>query len=375
MSSAGFGSWAVAESPVTISYSLSAIEEIRRQAAEGFQKLARRGLEAGGILYGSRDGRSVSVMAVRPIQCEHARGPALLLSDRDRETLDRQVQSKPYDPLLEGMLCVGWFVSHTRSEIVLSDSDLEIYSKYFGAPWQVTLVIRPARGGGMRAGFFVREPDGTVRSDSSYQEFDLAAPVEPTETIEPLELDGPQFLPPPPRRSKWPWLVGWAVGVLILAMVLLQYFGVLSPRAVPISLSVAERDGQLQIQWDQNARPVTAAAQGSLTIVDGGDVHTVALTPPDLARGTFFYFRNSGDVQVRLVVTAPTGKKLGEEASRFLGRPPIEADPNEMQDLQRQRDELQAEVEQLKQQNQAAEERVQVLERTLRILQARLGLK
>ncbi len=439
MSHVRFASWAAAESPVTVEYSLVAIEEIRQEVAQGYQKLARGGIEVGGILYGARDGRTVSILAIRPIVCEHARGPAFLLSDNDREMLEEQIRQEREDPRLEGMLCVGWFLSHTRSDIMLSDSDLEIYSAYFGAPWQVTLVVRPGRGGSMRGGFFVREPDGAVRSDSSYLEFNLpdrlagvldrpsraerglpraesirsrlieriepeqvatltasgsagrlptcgvrtAPPTVPardemTRTIlppAPAALDGPQLLPPTRPRAKWPWLLGWVLAVAAIVVVLLQYTGVLAPATAPISLSVAERDGQLQIEWNRAAKPVTAAAGGSLAIVDGGDVRNVSLSPQDLARGNFVYQRVSGDVEVRMVLTTPTGKTLAEEASRFLGRPPVKLDPNQLQDLQRQRDELRAEVDRLKQQNGAQAERVQELERTLRVMQARLDVK
>src|SRR5580700_7138006 len=151
MSEARFGSWSASQSPVTIEYSLVAIEEIRQEVSEGFQRLSRGGVEVGGILYGSRDGRTVRVTAIRPIACEHARGPAFQLSDTDREMLSEQLECEPEDPHLADLICVGWFVSHTRSGIALTDLDQEIFSKYFPAPWQVTLVIRPGRGGTMRA--------------------------------------------------------------------------------------------------------------------------------------------------------------------------------------------------------------------------------
>jgi proteasome lid subunit RPN8/RPN11 len=414
MSDVRFASWAVAESPVTVEYSLVAIEEIRREVAQGFQKLARGGVEVGGILYGSREGRTVRVLAIRSIECEHARGPSFLLSDNDREALERQIRHEGEDPRLDGMICVGWFLSHTRSEIMLSDFDLEVYSTYFGAPWQVALVVRPGRSGGMRAGFFVREHDGTVRSENSYLEFSfpdrlagvLDRPPRPergpvdrlppayavgeggtatvpvrreiTRAMHPpvlATLDLPQQPPAARPRAKWPWLVGWVLAVAAIVLVLLQYVGVLSPHTATISLSVAERDGQLQIEWNHNAKPVTAAAGGSLAIVDGSDVRKVALSRDDLARGSFLYQRNSGDVEVRILVTTSAGEKLGEGESRFLGRPPVKVDANQLQDLQRQRDELQAEVDQLKQENGEQAARVQELERTLRIMQARLGAK
>src|SRR5690348_6059050 len=108
MSDVRFGSWSVAESPVAIEYSLVLIEEIRHEVSEGFQKLSRGGMEVGGVLYGTRDGRNVSALAVRPIACEHARGPAFLLSDTDRKALRRQMEEDESDPRLEGLICVGW---------------------------------------------------------------------------------------------------------------------------------------------------------------------------------------------------------------------------------------------------------------------------
>ena len=156
-----------------IEYSLVVIEEIRHQVAEGFQRLSRGGIEVGGVLYGTRDGRTVRVLAMRPIACEHARGPGFLFSDKDRVALNEQLVHDKEDPQLQDLISVGWFLSHTRSEIALTESDLEIYSIFFPAPWQVCLIIRPGRGGSMRAGFFVREADGTVRGERSYLEFNF----------------------------------------------------------------------------------------------------------------------------------------------------------------------------------------------------------
>src|SRR5580693_8515242 len=154
MSDTRFGSWSVAESPVTVEYSLVVIEEIRYEVAEGFQKLSRGGVEVGGVLYGAREGRTIRILAIRPIACEHARGPAFLLSDTDRQMLEQQLAHEAEDSRLADMICRGWYLSHTRSEIALAESDLEVYERHFSAPWQVTLIIRPGRGGSMRAGFF-----------------------------------------------------------------------------------------------------------------------------------------------------------------------------------------------------------------------------
>jgi proteasome lid subunit RPN8/RPN11 len=407
MSDVKFGTWSAQESPVAIEYSLVVIEEIRQEVTEGFQKLSRGGVEVGGALYGTRDGRSISIQAMRPILCEHARGPAFILSDNDKRALEEQLQRDPEDPRLEGMECLGWFLSHTRSDVMLSDSDLEIYTGYFGALWQVTMVVRPGRGGAMRAGFFVREQDGTVKCEKSYLEFSfpdrlagvldrpprsdrmpgerraapprrnedgLAPPLARNDSprLPQAAWDGPQLLPSPPPRAKWPWLVGWAALVIILAVVGIRYF-LLPSHVEPVGLNVTERDGQLQIDWNRASRSVTGAARGSLVIVDGKETHTLPLAPRDLSKGNFSYQRSSGDVEVRMTVETSSGEKT-EDASRFLGQPPAKGDSEELKTLQQERDQLTAEVERLRRENAAQNERIQQLDRTLRILQTRLGI-
>src|SRR5260370_20831309 len=102
------GGWRVAESSVSIEYSLVVMEEMRQAVAEGFQKLSRGGLEVGGILYGNRDGRTVRILGMRPVECEHARGPAFLLSDKDKAALAEQLRSA--EPRLEVMIPAAWFL-------------------------------------------------------------------------------------------------------------------------------------------------------------------------------------------------------------------------------------------------------------------------
>ncbi|HML17222.1 MAG TPA: hypothetical protein VK419_09355 [Bryobacteraceae bacterium] len=414
MNDVKFGSWTVPESPTVVEYSLVVIEEIRHEVAEGFQRLSRGGIEVGGVLYGTREERHVRILAMRPIACEHARGPSFLLSDKDRVALNDQLLRDAEDSRLEGLISVGWFLSHTRSEIGLTDSDLEIFSIFFPAPWQVAMVVRPGRGGSMRAGIFVREADGTVKNERSYLEFNFpdrlagvfdrapdrprpergerrtpsyfradagaTAPVHtpsfaPGIPAEAAYAEAPQLLAAPRRKRHWIWLVAWVVVAAALAVAALRYWMPASPTASQsMSLAVVERDGQLVIQWNPESPPVRTASRGSLEIVDGTDNQTVELKPAELAAGRFTYVRKSGDVGVRMTVEDPGGVQP-QEASRFLGRPPAPAvDKQALSDLEQRRADLEAEVARLRQQNQAQAERIQTLERTLRILQLRLGI-
>ena len=139
-----------------------------------------------------------------------------------------------------------------------------------------------------------------------------------------------------------------------------------------LALSVLEREGQLNIEWNRQAAPVSRAVSGTLEIADGPQTRTIPLKAADLALGKFSYKRDTGDIQVRMIVDQPDGKKV-QEASRFLGPAPPKGNDDELKTLQQRRDELQAEVDRLKQSNNQQAERIQQLERTLKILQTRQG--
>ncbi len=439
MSEAKLGSWTVPESPISIEYSLVVVEEIRRQVTDGMQRLSRGGIEVGGILYGVHDGDSVRLLAIRPIACEHARGPAFIFSENDRVALAAQLKHDSEDPELQGFVCVGWYLSHTRGGVDLTETDLELYNSFFAEAWQVVLVIRPGRASSMRAGFFVREFDGAIQSERSYLEFSfpdrLAAVFDrpprsarvnsDRNSIPPLETDGgaPPFLreyatPEPTQREqtrreytqrdsapaveppsfgqevtgpemfgqeirgarfslsggkKWLWLAVWAAVLGVFALLAVRYL--LPPaRPEPIQLTVVETDGVLQIAWNAAAKPVRSATRGTLEISDGTEPHHLALSPEDLARGSFSYKRSSGDAEIRLIVEQPDGTKV-QEASRFLGQSVNAAPTEDLDALQKRRDQLEEEVKRLKDENDAQAGRIQQLERTVRILQTRLGNK
>ena len=178
-------------------------------------------------------------------------------------------------------------------------------------------------------------------------------------------------MPSGPPKKKWPWLVGWAVLVILAAVFGLRSW-MMRPVTEPISLGVVEHDGQLRIEWNHAARPVTAAVRGTLVINDGSNTQTFALSPRELVAGNYTYQRKTGDVEVRMSVEDAEGNKA-QEASRFVGQAPVKVDENEVIDLRKKRADLEAEVERLTRENSFQEEKIQQLQRTLQIMQARLG--
>jgi hypothetical protein len=171
--------WAPAGSPVQVEYTLGLMAQIRDHVIVGFHRLAKRGIECGGVLYGRREGNRVFIEQIREIRCEYKLGPSFVLSDSDRLRLSQQLQEP--EPELAGLVAVGLYVSHTKDDLRATERDLTVYDSYFPNPWQVLLVLRPARQGSVRAGFFVREPGGRLHSDKSYEEFELDPPDSPAE--------------------------------------------------------------------------------------------------------------------------------------------------------------------------------------------------
>ena len=61
--------------------------------------------------------------------------------------------------------------THTRAGVELTADDMEVYGQFFPEPWQLTLVYRPEKNAPSRCGFFFRERNGSIRRESSHQEF------------------------------------------------------------------------------------------------------------------------------------------------------------------------------------------------------------
>jgi hypothetical protein len=172
--------WAPAQSAVSIEYSLDLMCRIRDHVIVGFHRLAKRGIECGGVLYGQRKGRRITIEAVREIRCEYRSGPSFILSESDCKALASQL-AEP-DPELSGLSPVGLYISHTKDDISVTERDLVIYDDFFPDPWQILLILRPGRQGAVRAGFFVREALGGMQTDRSYEEFELDPPSDPAES-------------------------------------------------------------------------------------------------------------------------------------------------------------------------------------------------
>ena len=177
-----------------------------------------------------------------------------------------------------GLDPLGIFACRVRGQVFLTEEDLERFEK---ADACVAMVISGETGG-----FFVRDTHGSIEAVRSYQEFSIHGP--------------------PGRRREAAKLSCVALGRLPGAGAAVSSIPVTSIRR---SRCILQEDaGQLRISWN-------APTSETLTILDGGDRTSVAISP---GQTTATYARRTGDVTVG----------IGTVQTRFVGpgRPPSEAE-------------------------------------------------
>jgi len=364
--------WTVPECPFTIEYSPRVFDDIRLAVTDAFFSLPRGGAEIGGLLLGRQENGRIAILDSMPMECEHAFGPSFVLSERDQAKLAELVAAAGKNPHVKPL---GWWHSHTRSEIFLSDADQQVHNSFFPEPWQVAVVLKPHTFQPMRAGFFFREADGAIHASGSYQEIVLepmpmrpagsagvpppspsaslvtdtggrvinvagfAAPDEPADQPESesaAEVPPPSFLSgaaEPGSSRRW---IGWVAAAFGVTLAIVGYSTrdrwmpqiqtkLQATPAEAISLQTLDDHGQLQVRWNGAAAPVRSSRSGSLLILDGSATVNVPLDAPHVQSGAFTYRRRSDRVDVTLALTEAGGKEV-RVATLFSGDPPPAAE-------------------------------------------------
>ena len=410
--SAIFETWETPACQFSIEYRQGLMQELRAAVAYGQQAFTRGGMEVGGVLFGTRTPAGLSIRMWRPIGCEHASGPAFVLSERDRAELRKFLATASSLPDLAAVEPVGWFLSHTRSDLSLRESDLALFNDFFPGVTDVALVLRPGRHNAARAGFFFREPGGAIQSDRSALEFNIDAaedvwpvmhaesapsrgrdlPLYPERrpTSAPSNLEAtlaaakdmaarqgelePERMPSeqaPPRLTSarsWRWIALPLAALLAIGWLHFSRTAQPDVAETPIDMTLTDHDGQLLIAWDHARNELSQVRGGHILISDGSAKRDIVLSPEQARTGSLTWTRTSSDVLVSLRLDTPV-KPLAA-SSRFLGSPPP-ASPAEVSAsdaLHRENQELRRELESTK--TRAAE-----AETAFRALQKRIELE
>jgi hypothetical protein len=222
--------------------------------------------ETSGILYGLRHGRVIRILA-RALE----------------QGNEEQVK-------------VGVFVSRIRGEVFLTETDLASFRQHRS---EVALVVA-----GGRAGFFVREADGSIQTVRSHEEFEVA----------PQCSGAPNELLPSPKRTRafaWTAAPAW---LAMLAVLPIAALAVLPKRsaAAPLELQVRETAGQLRISWKPGQNAV-------LAIDDSG---TRLSIPVYANQSSVTYAPRGSEVRVNLLTVDAEDQPHRESALYITSREP-----------------------------------------------------
>lgn len=315
-----------------LEFSRRLLEEIRHVVWDEFR---HRGVEIGGVLFGSyRDG-VLRPISWRAITCSHAQGPAFVLSNPEKQRLAELLEAAATDPILQVLEPLGWFVAHRGRQAELTAEDCELFDAFFPQPWQLTLVLALDWQSPTRGGIFFRTEQG---SGSPRRLCELVL----------KEASGAARADPPAARSAPAGAVlnlqpaleqahnsgrRWGVVAFLTAAAALAFLawpGRETPPAVEtIGLRLLDASGPLRIEWDHSKAAAAGAEEGLLWIDDGGPLPPIRLDRDALQKGHLLYDRISQDVKVRLTLRR-RDKPPVEQIGRFVGSPVPKTDSQQL---------------------------------------------
>ena len=318
------------EDGTSIEYSRALLEEVRQLAVSGFTAFGRGGLEIGGVLYGLREGARLTIHAFGECPCQHALGPAFVLTGADRQLLAQLVRGPA------GLDTLGWYRTHTRRGLELDASDRELFAEFPPGMKTVGLVLKPARWGASSGAFYVRDSGGKILPQSareftveppaqSIQEsqkssFEPNAPAEPDDAVIPPAFVPQRAVSPmsPPRRH-WPAAaVGAAAAILAVAALGWHYYFSLPPANLALE-AYAIATGQVRISWNHGSRPALEGTSGVVEIRDGDADTRIPLDAAALRQSSLTYTQKTDQIEVDLRVNRGAGDPLAEESIEFMG--------------------------------------------------------
>jgi proteasome lid subunit RPN8/RPN11 len=145
---------------------LPVLQQIGVAARDGFRRFRHGGMEIGGILIGSREGRSVRIVAAQPMTITYERGAVFLLTDAEHAALDALIDKTNKDVAPKELQVVGYYESRTRRDAFLSDTDVETYDAHFSKPSQVCIILKPDKENETIAAVYIRDERGEILAAS-----------------------------------------------------------------------------------------------------------------------------------------------------------------------------------------------------------------
>ncbi len=365
-----YWSWEASGAPANIRVNLDVVDALSADVIQGFNALPRRGVEVGGMLVGRRDADTVYIERFESVPCEYRFGPSYILSDQDKREFEARraaIERDGQDSIL------GFYRSHTRRDLQLEPSDLEVIQRWFDDPASLFLVVKPLDISHLVAEFFFFH-DGKLRMESAGREFPFkgrgfaaiptpkpppfAAPARsaatpagevPAKQIPPPRPEPPRRPPPTPAFTRpaprgffakyWEAIAALFLVLCAAGLFWWQHSGsddsdtadqpapATTPAPASLGLDVKPDAGVWHVTWNPGLPLIEGAGHGVLTIEDGSLHNRVPLDRNQLRSGGVPYRHMGDDVSFRLQIFGPGNKSSSESYRVLLAARPKKFEP------------------------------------------------
>jgi hypothetical protein len=339
--------------PIKVHVIPGLLEKIAELALDGHAAASHGGLEIGGLLFGRRDSGFVTVEDIRTLACDHSLGPRFILSDSDERGLRDLLGAPANDPALEGLCIVGWYCSHTRSDLLLLDRELVLHDTYFAGADNFVIILKPRDLRNVTAAIFLRGANGAIdpncpatilelrelritrqptragtskscdlstfsshTAPPSVNEHALTLPHR-SRAIASAAADRPldksiavlanaaaQSCKTSRRSAKWKILLAAAGVIALLSLGVWQYLQVTQVHPASLFLSLRPHAGKLLLSWNSN---LVKPQRAHIDIFDATSSEHVNITEIFQPSGVLLFTHNTGNVQAVLTVETGNG--------------------------------------------------------------------
>jgi hypothetical protein len=332
-----------------VRYDAATLREVRRVALDRFLSIPRGGLEVGGLLFGRVKDNSVEILAAEDFSIEYLTGPSFVLSERDEATLAERLQQNGPEFGGAPLNVVGWWHSHTRTDVKITAEDIRVHRKFFPQPEQLALIIKPFKLDPAQVAIY---RPGDSHGESQCVTFSIGGQSQtaPVQVAEPVPEESRVITGEPlptmtaalparleyrsQRRSGSPnrkVLIGFLASVMLLPALAYMFWSERPPsppnEETP-TLNLSGLGDELTIRWEDRSNRLASSRSAELIIVDGAEARRIPLSIDSLRSATLSYARHNPKVEVRLRAWTRDNELL-ETVAHYVGptRPPIEVTP------------------------------------------------
>jgi proteasome lid subunit RPN8/RPN11 len=329
--------WQAEGGSLTIEFSSLVLEQIRQACFAATNGVLRGGRGVGGLLFGTRLGSLWRVLGWRLIECSYPRGEAFHLSGADEIRLESLLGEEP--PLEMNLL--GWFASHPRGGLLLSQEERRIHGVFFSASERLMITMRANRSGQLAMVIHSPSPGQSATLRAHTPEL-LVSPMTAEEigatsreTNSRTEAPDYDASPPGAPAAHTTYLaIGFSAVLVITAAIavlgwqLTQTGLIPNPEAMAakmspptrlLSLHAGHSGEQLEVNWDPRAYEQADLAFAAVTYESVATERSLELDAAALTGGRVSIPLKNAPLSVTLTLRTSKGRAL-KETVRFTGQ-------------------------------------------------------